>query len=262
MRNLTRAKAMRAAILLAGLSIVPCYAQIDPLLSGKQDLARQDWAAASDWFAGYLLDHPDSIEATLLAGNAALGLQQYEEARGFYLRVLALGPETWSAHANLAVVDAATERWSEFDEERRIVRIARDRNAPGLSPKGDVIDVLWVGGERYTVRDYYELDGRFHTRYNVLHFSPDRKLDFRIACESDDIDQRVFAEKHPTEAAAGQRSFSLDSYATNSQGSVTQSLIKFYWDGEPTYETARADVIAVLEGRLKGKMSVVLKGHE
>ena len=189
MKNLTAVKVIGAMLLLAGVSSLPLYPQIDtgvppstavidPLLEGKQDLARQDWAAARGWFATYLTDHPESVGATLLAGNAALGLKQFEEARGFYAHVLLISPETWSAHANLAIIDAATERWAEFDEERRIIRSARDRNAAGLSPKGDVIDILWLADERYTVRDYYQLEGHFHTRYNVLHYSPDRKLDF------------------------------------------------------------------------------------
>ncbi len=118
MRNLTRAKAMRAAILLAGLSIVPCYAQIDPLLSGKQDLARQDWAAARDWFAGYLLDHPDSIEATLLAGNALWGCGNTRKLAG-----------------STPVYLLSDRRRGPRSEDRRLNRL-------GIDPDGDPVGIM------------------------------------------------------------------------------------------------------------------------
>ena len=54
-------------------------------------------------------------------------------------------------------------------------------------------------------------------------------------------------------AATGERSFSLDSYSAlkpNADGrgyTQTHSTIKFYPDGEPTYETVRSDVMKALE---------------
>ena len=65
------------------------------------------------------------------------------------------------------------------------------------------------------------------------------------------IDQVGFAKQHPDLAAQGKRSFSLDSYNApttlpDGKQTRTEALIKFYWDGEPTYETVRADVLKSL----------------
>jgi len=157
----------------------------------------------------------------------------------------------------LVVAYAAEGKWSEFDQERALLRDARAKGEPGLSPKDvDVIEVLSLGSERYVVRSYAELNGRYKTRYNFTHFGPDGKVDSWIGCASDEVDQVFFAEKHPKEAAAGQRSFSLDFYiaakptADGKGYTLTHGTIKFYPDGEPTYETVRSDVLKVLQHQL------------
>ena len=235
-------------------------ATADPMAIGKQALAHGDYQAAQTFFASYLRDNPDSAEALFFTGNAALGLKQYDDAVRNYQSVIAKQPSMWHAHKNLVIVYAAQGKWSEFDQERKLLQDARSRGVSGLSPKdADVIEVLDVGPERYIVRAYAELTGHFKTRYNFAHFGKDGKLDFWIACESDDVDQTFFAQKHPKEAAAGQRSFSLDSYTAtvrgaDGQSSQTHGTHKFYPDGEPTYETVRADVLNVLNHKA-GPMS-------
>lgn len=226
----------------------------DPLAVGKQALGHNDYKAAQEFFANYLKDNPENDEAIFLAGNSALGLKQYDDAASYYQKLIAKQPTMWPAHKNLVIVYAAQNKWTDFDRERKLMQDARAQGSPELSAKdADVIDILYVGDERYIVRAYSELVGHFHVRYNFTHFSEDGKPDFWISCESDDIDQISFAKAHPKGAAAGQRSFSLDSYTPmvpnpNGQGMTqTHGTIKFYPDGEPTYESVRADVIKVLE---------------
>ena len=156
----------------------------------------------------------------------------------------------------------AQGKWTEFDQERALLQEARAKGAPGLSAKdADIIDVLYVcpspcdakvqdkGTEQYRVIGYAELTGQYKMKYNFVHYGTDGKPDRWIACESEDVDQGFLAQRHPKEAAAGKRSYSLDSYtapAANGKGGVTvqHGTIKFYHDGEPTYQTVRADVLA------------------
>ena len=225
----------------------------DPLLIGKQALAHEQWTDAQKFFEAYLQQNPDSIEAQNYLGFALFGQKRYPQAEKVFLKLAAANPKNWGVHSNLAEVYAAEQRWTDFDRERNSVREARQRGEPGLNKNGaDVIDVLYIGSERYIVREFEPLIGRFHARYNFTHFSKEGKADFWIACESDDVDQSSFAQKHPKEAAAGQRSFSLDSYSQNFNATgqlvgQTHGTIKFYPDGEPSYETVRGDVVKVLE---------------
>ena len=225
----------------------------DPIAIGKQAIAREQWEEAERFFKSYLRENPDSAEGQYNLGFAYFGEKQYAKAEQVYMKMIVANPKSWAAHSSLAEVCAAEGRWPDFNQERKLVRDARERGEAGASrSNSDVIDVLYVGAERYIVREFNPLNGRFHSRYSFTHFGKDGKLDFWIQCESDDVDQSSFAQKHPKEAAAGQRSFSLDSYSQtlNASGQLvgqTHGTIKFYWDGEPTYETVRADVLGALE---------------
>lgn len=230
--------------------------------TGRQAFRRGDYVAAQKFFTAYLRDNPSNLDALVLAGSAFYELKQYEDAAQSFLAAIKLQPSLWGAHKNLVIVYAAQGKWTEFDGERAVLKAARESGASGLSTKdADVIDVLYVGSEQYRVLSYAELAGRFKMRYNFVHFGSDRKPDYWIACESDDIDQTSFAKAHPQEAASGQRSFSLDTYsapkpsADGKGGTRTHSTIKFYPDGEPTYETVRSDVLKLLEHKLSPMIS-------
>jgi len=236
----------------------------DPLVIGKQALAQERWADAQLFFLNLVQQQPDNLEAQFDLGYAYFGDRRYEQSEQVYLKVIAAHPTNVGAHKNLIEIYAGEGRWADFDRERSIIQRFRERTHQATNTVDTlVIEVLYVGGERYIVRDYYPPSGKSHALYNFTHFDKANKLDSWISCESDDIDQIDFAKKHPAEAAAGVRSFSLDSYTPvtkTSSGQLTQThgTIKFYPDGEPTYETVRGDVIALLGHRI-GPMSTSIR---
>lgn len=71
----------------------------DPLDTGKQALHRGDYIAAQEFFRAYLKDHPENVEALLLAGNAALELKQYEDA--FQSFLTAISNLAWKLSAGI-----------------------------------------------------------------------------------------------------------------------------------------------------------------
>jgi tetratricopeptide (TPR) repeat protein len=221
-------------------------AAADPLAIGKQAMQHNDYQTAQAFFANYLKGNPGNLEALLLEGNASLALKQYAAAGGDFQSAIDKVPTLWAAHKNLVIAYAGQGKWQEFDQERRLLQEARASDAAGLSKtEADVIEVLYFGTDRYVVRAFPVLTGRFKARYNFAHYGKDDKLDSWLACESNDVDQAAFAQKHPKEAAAGQRSFALDGYSI-SPTTTTHATIKLYPDGEPSYETVRTDVIGVL----------------
>jgi tetratricopeptide (TPR) repeat protein len=223
----------------------------NPLAVGLAALQHGNYGAAKDFFLEYLSSSPNDLEALLDLGSAELGLKEFAAAVKEFQAVIAFKPDLWPAHLNLVLAYAELQDWADFDQERAMIKAARDKSAPGLGEqKGDLIDVLHVGTKTYSVRAFYELYGRYHTRYVFLRFAEDGKLTDYVQCESDDADQVLFKQAHPKEAAAGARSFSLDTYTVGDTG-MSQGLIKFYSDGEPTYEVVRADVLKVLMGKEK-----------
>jgi tetratricopeptide (TPR) repeat protein len=218
----------------------------DPLAVGKSAMDHDDYASAKTFFTTYVHENPSDAEAFFLLGGTDLHLEKYSDAAKDFQSVIALRPTAWTAHMNLALAFAEMQDWKSFDEERAPIKAARDAKTPGLSlTDHDLIDVLRVGGKVYQVWYFYTPYGHFHARYIVLHFDDSGKADFYIQCESDDIDQAFFREKHKKQADAGERSYSLDSYDLRNNGQ-TQAVHQFYMDGEPTYETVRADVMKIL----------------
>jgi tetratricopeptide (TPR) repeat protein len=221
----------------------------DPLAVGVAALQHGDYAGAKTFFTNFLAGSPNDLDARLFLGAANLSLKDYPSAIQDFRAVIAAKPTDWAAHQDLVLADALTLNWFDFDKERALLQAARDTNAPGIDkPGSDLIDKLQVGSKTYQVLSFYNLTGHFHARYVIVHFGEENKPTDYIECESDDVDQAFFKEKHPDLAAAGKRSFSLDFYSNEGNGQM-QALIKFYPDGEPTYETVRADALKTLQAR-------------
>ena len=214
------------------------------IVAGKRALAAKQFLEAKNIFAAEAKLHPENIEAQLGLGDAELGLQEYEAGELQYRKVVAIQPELWQAHKNLVIVEAALGRWEEFDRERTVLRMARQRNAPGISSReSDVIDGFTVHGERWIVREYFEPVGRSQTRYNFEHFSANGRAEEYISLESEQAAKTVTPggavaigdqAKQPQQDAV----FALDWYTGKAHGTI-----KSYGAHEPEYEQARAAVM-------------------
>jgi len=259
-------RSILCAVIALSLSAPFLYAQqpttqspdTDPLAVGKAAMQKGDFAAARSFFAKYVEENPKDAEAWFYLGGADLNLERPADAAKDFQQSVTFKPDSWSAHNNLSLAYAETEDWSAFDKERAVIKAARDKGEPGISlDDHDLIDVLHVNGQVYQVWYFYKPYGHFHARYVFLHFGSDGNADRWFQCESDDADQYFFQQKHPKEAKVGERSYSLDSYKVEKPGQYpSQALHGFYMDGEPTYETVRADVLKALRSETKPAASM------
>jgi tetratricopeptide (TPR) repeat protein len=214
------------------------------IVAGKRALAARQFADAKRIFAAEARLHPENMEAQLGLGDAELGLQEYETAELQYRKVVALQPELWQAHKNLVIVEAALGRWEEFDRERMVLRMARQRNAPGISSReSDVIDGFNLRGERWIVREYFEPVGRSQTRYNFEHFSAAGRAEEYISLESEQAAKAVtpggaVAIGDQSRQAQQNVTFALNWYTGKAHGTI-----KSYGEHEPEYEQVRAAVM-------------------
>ena len=223
----------------------------DPLAMGKNAMQHGSFEQARSFFADFVKDNPESTEAWVLLGRCEIELKDFDAAIADLQRVVVAVPSQWAAHNYLALAYAKKNDWADFDKERALIKDARDKNLAGVDKDhGDVVDLLTVKGEEYEVRYFYKLFGSHNVRYVFLHFGKDGKVDHWIEIESLDVDQAMFAENHPKEAAAGKRVYSMDSMTMTPSGFPNQALFKFY-EGDPTYETLRADAIKALGGEAK-----------
>jgi len=227
----------------------PSGTQAD-LAAARQELVAKHYARAKELYRAYLHAHPESVDAQFGLADAELGLREYEAAEWDFRRVVAAQPQNWVAHKNLVIIEAELSRWDEFERERAVLREARERGAPGISPReSDVIDSFEVNGQRWIVREYYEPVGRSQTRYNFERFSPEGRAEEYISLEPTAAaeaalkpgDVHIGAEtQSPPPTPSGE--FSLNWYSGKGHGTIAH-----YPKGEPKYERVRADVIRWLK---------------
>jgi tetratricopeptide (TPR) repeat protein len=238
---------------------VSARAQKDPLDAAGTAIDNKDFASAEKILTDYLQKHPradtaKTATAMLLLGTARLDAKDFDGAIDELKELVKNEPKDWYGYIYLAQAYAQKGDWENFDKQRELIKAARDSNAPRIKlvGDGDVIDILTVAGQQYTVKSYYKPVGPHQTHYVFLHIVDDIKLKDMLTCDSDDGDQMEFKREHPKEAAAGARRFSLDPWEVVSDQLVHGHILRFY-DGEPTYEELRADVIKVLNANAQQK---------
>jgi len=238
---------MTVVALVAMAGAMLAHAQKDPLDAAATAIDKKDFASAERILTEYLQKHPMAATAMLLLGTARLDAKDFDGAIDELKELVKDEPKDWYGYIYLAQAYAQKGDWENFDKQRELIKAARDSNAPRIKlvGDGDVIDVLTVAGEQYTVKSYYKPVGPHQTHYVFLHIVDDVKVKDFLTCDSDDGDQIEFKRVHPKEAAAGARSFSLDPWEVVNDQPVHGHILRFY-DGEPTYEELRADVLKVL----------------
>jgi tetratricopeptide (TPR) repeat protein len=238
---------MTVVVLGVVTGAILAHAQKDPLDAAATAIDKKDFASAEKILTDYLQKHPKAATAMLLLGTARLDEKDFDGAIDELKELVKDEPKDWYGYIYLAQAYARKGDWKNFDKERALIKAARDSKARGIElvGDGDVIDILTVAGQQYTVKSYYKPVGPHQTHYVFLHIVDDGKLKDMLTCDSDDGDQAEFKREHPKEAAAGARRFSLDPWEVVNDQLVHGHILRFY-DGEPTYEELRADVMKVL----------------
>ncbi len=236
-------------MLLVGMSVsVAQTPEPREMTAARRALAAKQFVEAKGMFAAYARQHPDDMEAEMGVGDAELALREYEVAEATYRRVTAARPEMWRAHKNLVIVEAALGRWEDFERERAVLRLARQRGAPGITAReSDVIDSFDVttragAREHWIVREYYEPVGRSLTRYNFELFGSDGRVKAYVSLESGEAAARALAGGDVVVGVdapvVAVKDWVLNFYTGAAHGTVAR-----YPAGEPAYQTVRRDVM-------------------
>lgn len=237
-----------APALLAATTLL---AQVQPantdLAAARQAIAAKDFAHAHALFTAYTQAHPADAQGFLGLGDADLGLHSFEAAEADFRRATAIQPELWVAHKSLVLVEAKLGRWEEFDRERAVLRAARERGAPDISPReSDVIDSFTVAGQPWIVREYFVPVGRSQTRYNFEQFTASGRAAEYISLEHTappaPADSVTIGRDAP---AVTSKDFALNWYTGHGHGTIR------HYATEPSYEALRADVLRFLQSASK-----------
>lgn len=244
-------QAAAASMAQSAVSAPAAAAANADLRTGRVLLQTKQFAAAKRFFTAYLGQHPADVQAQLGLGDAQLALGEYEAAESSYRAIVARQPELWQAHKNLVIVEAALGRWDDFAGERRLLQLARQRGAPGISThESDVIDSFNTEGEHWVVRAYFEPMGRAQAIYNFERFSPEGRVEAYVSLENAAAAQ---AALHPGDVrigpSASAESAAPTALALNWYTGTAHGTLKRYPHGDPGYPRVRAEVLRWLRSR-------------
>ena len=110
------------------------------------------------------------------------------------------------------------------------------------------------GGGAVTIAYFLRPAAPHNTHLLAQIFDASGSLMLHIELDSDDGDQVYFKESHPELAAKGNRQFSLDAFLDKAVPGDTSddrhALIQFF-DGAPSYDTVRDQILAIAERSAK-----------
>lgn len=213
----------------------------------------QLYADALVAYKGLLGQLPNDSLLSKLASESALNTGDTGFALSALKPLAQANPDDWQAAALL--VRACAESGDVACRDAGIAHML-DLHRRGVTPprmQQYIVEHVKVGANTLIIRTSLEPWGYYKVYDLGQVMDGDGKVFLRATVESGDGDQALFAKEHPKEAAAGQRSFSLDAYretGLNSTGQRTQTHFTYkFFVGQPTYEVVRQEFVNIVNGK-------------
>jgi L-ascorbate metabolism protein UlaG (beta-lactamase superfamily) len=242
---------MRRLLLILLLAAVNASAQSPDLQQKLRDAQKAfgagDCGSALTTLHEVIAADPQNYLAHVLSAHCGLRQKDYPAAIAEFRRMLELKPETQQGLQGLIEAYARAGDTAHRDAEVEHLR--------ALMNAGTLPMTLWFVREQFTagegsvdVSEYPYLTAS-RSRYRFAVFDAQHKLTAQLELVSREGDQAAFRERHPREAAAGARHFSLVSRRLTPPPQPNEATVRVYDRGEPAYEQVVADVKAVLAGK-------------
>jgi hypothetical protein len=225
--------------------------QKSAMSKAQKDFNDSRWNEAFDEFKTLHQELPDNAKITELLAESSLNTGKPEYAHDLLDPLVRSEPSRWEALALLTRYYAETNNDSARDAGLAKLQEMHDS---GKHPKLSAMNTILL--ERHAMADggsvgiWYSLRpwGRFKACLYARYTDKDGHETSYMTLESSDMDQVLWAKQHPTEAAAGQRMFSLDFYRVpvkNPDGTSTgfHATMGFF-DGRPPYDQIRDRMIS------------------
>lgn len=189
-------------------------------------------------FQQILAADPNNAVADLYAATAAMEQYNGPLAVQYAEKARQLDPQSWKVHTTLVAAYAAAGMKAQRDQERQILAQLHTSGAPDArQANGFLLEMFPVGSARVDAVQYFQPVGRFHTYYRfVVHQSGAAPREIDV--QSDELDQKSWAQAHPAQADSGERQFQL----TDATGSADYRM----FSGKPDYDAIRAMVVQIL----------------
>jgi len=188
---------------------------------------------------------PNNTAANLLASTAAVELFQGQLAVQYAEKARQLDPGNWKIHTTLVAAYSAAGMKQQRDQERAQLEQLHKTGAPDArQATGFLLEMFPFGTYRVDAVEYFEPMGKFHTWYRFLVRQADGHRVWEVDVQSDDFDERSWAEAHTAEAGAGARQFQITGHGDNHQDVEYRNF-----SGRPDYDNIRVMVVEILRTR-------------
>lgn len=205
-------------------------------------------------FQRILQTDPDNTAANLLASTAAVELFQGPLAVQYAERARKLDPRNWKIHTTLVAAYSAAGLKQQRDQERTLLEQLHSTGAPDARlATGFLLEMFPLGSYRIDAIQYFQAMGRFHTYYRFLVRRSDGKRVWEIDVQSDDFNQKSWAEAHPAEAASGNRQFQI-----SGRGDDDKTVDYRMFSGKADYDNIRVMVVEILRTRVIPTLSAAV----
>jgi tetratricopeptide (TPR) repeat protein len=212
------------------------------LAQGMSALQDNQPRQALEDFQRVLASDPNNVAANLLASTAAVELFQGPLAVQYAEKAEKLDPQNWKIHTTLVAAYSGAGLLQQRDHERTLLRELHKTGAPDArQATGFLVEMFPMDADRVDSVEYFEPVGRFHTYYRFIVRGSDGKRIREIDVQSDDFDQKSWADAHPAEAASGNRQFQIVG-----QGDDGQAVDYRMFSGKADYDTIRVMVVEAL----------------
>jgi len=227
----------RLLLLLLAASALAQSPEIEQKMRDAQQAFRAgDCGRALTTLREIIAADPQNYAAHVLSAHCLLRQKDYAAASGEFRRMLELRPETPQGVQGLIEAYArsgdAAHRDAEIEHLRALMK------AGNLPMTLRFVREQFTAGDSSVVVSEYPYLTALRSRYLFEVFDAQQKLAQRLELVSREGDQAAFRERHPRQAAAGARQFSLVS--------PNEATVRVYDRGEPAYAQVVADVKAVL----------------
>lgn len=204
-------------------------------------------AQALGIFQQILAADPKNAVADLYAATAAMEQYNGKLAVEYAEKARDLDPKSWKIHTTLVAAYAAAGMKAQRDKERATLTELHASGAPDArQANGFLVEMFPVGKARVDAIQYFQPVGKFHTYFRfIVHQPAGGTAPQEIDVQSNDFDQKSWAQAHPAQAAAGQRQFQI----TDAAGAKDYRM----FSGKPDYDAIRAMVVEVLNQHLASK---------
>ncbi|HEV7240529.1 MAG TPA: MBL fold metallo-hydrolase [Thermoanaerobaculia bacterium] len=242
-------------LLLAGSALAQSPDLGQKMRDAQQAFGAGDCARAQTTLREIIAADPQNYLAHVLSAHCLMRQKDYAAAIGEFRRMLELRPETSQGVLGLIEAYARSGDMAHRDAEIEHLRVLMKAGTVPLTLR--FVREQFTAGQSTVVVSEYPYLTALRSRYLFQVFDAQQKAAQQLELVSREDDQAAFRQRHPREAAAGARQFSL---VLTPPPEANDPIVRVYGRGEPAYEQVVADVRALLAGKALSAGGYALTG--